>query len=281
MGFDWNNGGLYDYEVISEHVDRASPSAQVVGHCTWADRLTIAQQLVGGLQNNNGSWDYNEPASYPYGLLDGIKCNSVDIKPLGDYDTSGNYNQAELTMGFGVYPVLTYDDSNPITIAQITSNASAEQLPLPNGKFQWPDGTVLSEDDWKPSKVFPSVELSVKVLYAAEPLLKDITDLLGTVNDSDFNLPNANGSDDTWAENTVLFLGVGVETVCNSEGYLCYQRDLKFAIRDNDGLGWNALFNTSTNQFEAITSTPDDSGNGGGKSPYEQGDFSTLFQIQS
>ena len=280
MSFDWDNGGLYDYAVVNEHIDRASPSAQVKGRCAWSDRLSIAQQLVGGLQYNDGSWDYNDPASYPYGLLDGIKCNSVDIEPLGNYDSSGNYQTAELTMSFGVFPVLPYDSGNPITIAQVTSNASAESLPLPNGKYRWPDGTTLNDDDWKPSMVFPSVELSVKVLFAAEPLLKDVTSLLGQVNQETFTIPNANGSSDTWEANTVLFLGVGVETVCNSEGYLCYQRDLKFNVKDNGGLGWNALWNPSTNQFEQIVSAPDDNGNGGGKPPYAPGDFSTLFQIQ-
>jgi hypothetical protein len=269
-----------DYEIISEHIDRSSPSAVVRGRVDWSDRLSIANQLVGGLAYNGGSWAYNQPTQYPF-LGTGICCNSVDIVSLGDFNVSnGQYQTAELTCTFGVYPFLPYSSTTPLTICQVTANCSAEQIPMPDGSFQWPDGSTLSDDDFKPSMVFPYVELKVKVCFTSTPQILACSSLLGQVNTATLYLPNpVSSSQDAFGPNTVLFMAVSPEMVCNSEGYLCYTRELTLGIRDNDGLGWNGIWRPATNEFETPVSVVDEYGNGGGYNLYDQGDFSTLFGI--
>lgn len=273
---------LDTFEIISEEVTRNSGTATIKALCSYDDRLDIANKLLGGLQNSDGDWSYTDPSQYPFGFDgDNICANQVTIVPVGDRDDNGMYVQAELTISYGPYLFMQYDESTPITICSVTTNCSAEQLPMPIGSYQWEDGTLVNDDDFKPSLVFPYVELKVVVQYTAEPLISDCEDLLGQVNQDDLTLPNPNGDDDTFSANTVLFLGVTPSMIINSQGYLCYTRELTFGIRDNDSHGWNGLWNPATAKFEDITSAPDDDGTGGGDPPYDQGDFSTLFQIQS
>jgi hypothetical protein len=264
-------------------VQQHSVSATVLATCNYDDRLSIATQLVGGLKYNDGGWEYIDPAPYPFGFGDGVSALSVSIKPCGDRDDNGFYHTAELTISYGPYLFLPYDSDTPVTICSVTANCSAEQLPLPTGAYQWPDGTLINDDDFKPSLVFPTIELKVKVMYTAEPLISDCSDLLGKVNQDILYLPNpVSPNEDSFDPDTVLFVGVSPEMVVNSEGYLCYTRELTFQIRDNGGTGWNGLWNPADAQFESITSAPDPTTDeGGGDPPYEEGDFSTLFKIKS
>ena len=86
-------------------------------------------------------------------------------------------------------------------------------------------------------------------------------------------------NEDSFDPDTLLFLGISPEMTVNNIGYLAYTRELTFARRDNGGLGWNGLWNPASNTFQSIVSGPDDKGAGGGKPPYVEGDFSTLFKI--
>jgi hypothetical protein len=264
-------------KVISEDVDRENSSAQLEYHCDWSERLDQGATLVGGLQfatpGDPTSATYTTPQAYPFGS--GLYCNHVSIAALGDYgtdaDDDGLYPQtAVLTVTYGPLKILNPDGTDGLDICNISTTVSAEMLPLPSGQFQWPDGTVLSEDnDIRPSLVEPYTEMSIKVLFAATPKLLNTTTLLGQVNSDDLAI----NDDDTYPAGTVLLLGCDTEQIVNCQGQPCWQRSLKFGIRINDDLGWNALWNPNDQEFQTITDT--DSGD----PPYDSGSFDDLFTI--
>ena len=256
--------------VISEHLDRENSTAQLLCLCDWPERLNQAASLVGGLQfDSGGSGSYYQPQEYPYGS--GLYCNGVEIKPVGDFDFSnGGYKQAELTVSYGALKLLDPTGTDGIDICQLTTNVSAEMLPLPSQKFRWSNsGTELDPTlDIKPSMVDPYIELSVKVVFGATPKLADLTSLVGLVNS--VTLYVADGS---FEEDTVLLLGADLEQCVNVQGQPAWVRNLKFGIRNNDGLGWNGLWNPNSQAYEGIETV------NSGDPPYASGDLSILFNI--
>jgi len=169
-----------------------------------------------------------------------------------------------LTVSYGALKLLDPTGTDGIDICQLTTNVSAEMLPLPSQKFRWSNsGTELDPTlDIKPSMVDPYIELSVKVVFGATPKLANLTSLVGLVNS--VTLYVADGS---FEEDTVLLLGADLEQCVNVQGQPAWVRNLKFGIRNNDGLGWNGLWNPNSQAYEGIETV--DSGD----PPYASGTY--------
>jgi len=260
--------GLNFIKIVSEHLDRENSSAQLEYVCPFEDRLTEAANLIGGLQWDGDTPQYITPAEYPFGT--GLFCSGVEITPLGNY-ADGGYRDAHLVVSYGALNVLDPYGSG-IKICGITINVAAEMMPLPTGKYKWKDsGIELDADkDIKPTMVAPYIDLSVKVLYAAKPLLEDISFLAGRVNTGSLDITD----DDSFAEGTVLFIGADLEQVVNCQGHPAWIRNCKFGVRKNDGKGWNAWFNPDSQSYEEIVSSDGD------EPPYKDAYFSQLFEVQ-
>jgi len=245
MGFD----SLQYVRTLHERWDKDNSSVAVEMRCLWSERLEAVRAMIGGRYGDGG--EFEVPWVLSTGTM-GVHCISVDIDPQG-YD-DGDYYCARLTANFGVEKLIDLNHN----VFDVRVEIAAEGIELKEKKLIWGStadgsdedyGTELTSEDSHPYIVFPYLEVSFRQRYMPQLNLNTIAEKMGKINDGDCPM-----GDSTFPAGQVRFLGAheSYQTNTLDTGMPLFERELKFGVRVNDGLGWNAIWRPEIAKFQEV-----------------------------
>lgn len=248
--------------------------------CAWADRHTLAAELVGGPAIIGGNLVLYLPQPYPHAT--GFNCyvKSIgSVRGFGQPDQSAAYIQGAGTYLKYTYAILqveyaplSYDVENSDEIF-ITENVegSAEFITLPYKNLYWdpPDTTsdpgTKVQDIEAPGAVFRMMSWQY-TLHKVAVIPDTIFSLMGLVNDASAKSPTYN---QTFAAETLLWGMPSMRREISVTGVKMWEVTLNMTYKST---GWNKF-------SRAGVATPANiyTSDGSTFRPYTTGDFSGIL----
>jgi hypothetical protein len=175
----------------------------------------------------------------------------------------GAQNQYLLAKCKVKYGPLPYD---PTTLLTRKFSVGGEVMTYPSASIRWVgEVTTISGDGISAGKILPSVDHSITFHRVVTPPYEDIRDLVGKVNESEF---------EDVAEECLLFLGAEMSFVFTTTGQEMWTVDYKFQERLVQALGiqlgWNYFWREDLGIWAKLETK-------NGDPIYPSGDFTPLF----
>jgi hypothetical protein len=166
----------------------------------------------------------------------------------------GDFYCARLTATFAVEKMLDLSHN----VFDIRVEIAAEGIQLKDAGLVWgttADGTSpnygekLTTEDSTPYMVFPYLEVTFKQRYMPRLRLDMYSDAMGKLNNASVPMGY-----DSFGVGQVRFLGVqeSFQTQTIDTGIALYERDLKFGVRVNEGLGWDGVWRPAIAKYQKV-----------------------------
>lgn len=247
MGF----ASLQYVRTLQERWDKDASTVTVELRCLWLERLEAVRALIGGRYGDGSQFEV--PWILSVGTQ-GLHCVSVDIEPQGYM--FGDFYCARLTATFAVEKMLDLNHN----VFDMQVEIASEGMPLKGPGCKWgfttdqttnaPNyGEELTTEDSIPMMYFPYLEVTFKQKYMPRLRLQEFADAMGKCNDR----PVPMGYDE-FGIGQVRFLGAqeSFQTVSIDTGIALYERNLKFGIRVNGGLGWDGQWRNDIGKYQEV-----------------------------
>lgn len=228
--------------------------------CAWADRLTLAAELRGGVVSLNRVDTYFAPQSYP-GFAAAL-VGQVDIAPLSTgiaavLEEGNCYAEAVLTVRYEVPQELTQEAIQP----------TLEFQTIPSLRLYWDSGHTQQLG----AEQAPGLQrLSLAITRKRRQLVnlpRAYWQLAGHTNQNDVRFDRLG----TFAAGHLLYQPGPLDRVRVADGLLGYDATLLFSFRNG---GWNRFSQTGASAPQPVYLE-----NGAPYQPYPNADFTLLMEI--
>lgn len=229
--------------------------------CAWADRGTLARQLLGGAISASGSNVADNviqlPQIYPHKDSNSVRARFVDTEPFfpeeitaGSSTQLSSYTDAVLTVEYapnGDQGELSDDDSVDV-LAEEDVASWTEYIQGPQIQLAWA-ANKLATDSAPLTKMVKGLDW----IYTRKRMAsvgQAFWDLLGHVNDSAIKSQSLGI---TFPPETLLYDGIGLGRTIRSDGVSQWETKLTFKSRGGgDGATWNHFWDFAANAWKPL-----------------------------
>ena len=262
-----------DYEEVDGSpvealADRGFEATRTL-ECAFADRLTLAQELRGGLRLVGEEWVYTPPQPYPH--YPAARAQDVRIEPFGATVAGGDphaiaYSLARLSV---VYRVPDHGETGPEALASESLEPVVEFLTMPHEKLYWDAGgsQMLCESE-APGRLLRMVDW-VYIRYKLITIPPGTLELVGKVNNVEL-VSTTLGL--VFPPQTLLYNPPQLEREVTTDGVKTWKVTYRLTYRPET---WNKFPRGGSEVMQTIYKA-----DGGGFSPfqpYEPADFSPIM----
>lgn len=238
--------------------------------CPWADRLTLAQRLLGGWLTIGGGTSYYTPYGYPgqpSAVVQSVSIGNFDerITDTGGDTTRASYGYGQLTVNYGNSTLTGDPDNADAPLFEESLEPYAEFLTLPAVGFKWgsTSGDALKDEE-APGKLFKGLNW-VYSRPSVTNIPSAVLSLVGCVNSSALHSKSL-GLD--FAAETLLYNPPLLRRAVTADGSGAWSLEYRFSYKPQ---GWNRFWRAKTQAWDRIYTAS------GPADPYLTGDFTALI----